>query len=202
MTATNDTRHPPRGSQWRPWDLHVHTPESLVHRYRANDPWSAFLDDLRRLPPGYVLGINDYLFVDGYERVKHEHQSGRLPNISAIFPVIEFRLDNLVGTHGHLNRINAHVIFSDDIPSTTICGQFINGLSTKYKLDVNSRADVDWEGIPTKEGLAEFGRKIRASTPADIQPTLERSDRLLGFNNLVVPLAAVNQQLQSSNNLP
>lgn len=190
--------HPPKGSQWRPWDLHVHTPASLVHRYKGDNVWQAFFDDLRGLPTGYVLGINDYLFVDGYERVQHEHESGGLPNIAAVFPVVEFRLDNLAGTHGHLNRINAHVIFSNDISPATIMGQFTNGLSTKYVLDPATGVNTEWEGLPTLEGLTEFGRRIRASTPDSIRHTLARSDLKLGFNNLVLPFAAIQDQLQLS----
>jgi lysophospholipid acyltransferase (LPLAT)-like uncharacterized protein len=30
----------PVGSQWRKWDLHVHTPASLTHEYRS---WDEFL---------------------------------------------------------------------------------------------------------------------------------------------------------------
>ena len=51
-----------RGSMWRKWDLHVHTPESLVHEYGGADPWPQFIDELEHLPPDIkVLGINDYL---------------------------------------------------------------------------------------------------------------------------------------------
>ena len=143
--------NPAIGSQWRRWDLHVHTPASLVHGYRSSgDPWDPFLSDLRDLPDGYVLGINDYLFVDGYERVLAELSSGRLPNIAAVFPVIEFRLNHLTGTDSHLNRINAHVIFSNSIEPDTIRSGFVAALSSKYKLDMSTGLDPDWEGIPTR----------------------------------------------------
>jgi hypothetical protein len=61
----------PRGSLWRKWDLHVHTPASLVHEYEGADPWPQFLDDLEKLPSEFkVIGINDYLFLDGYRRIR------------------------------------------------------------------------------------------------------------------------------------
>jgi len=51
-----------QGSSWSKWDLHVHTPDSLVHHYPGVDPWPQFLNDLEALPPEFkVLGINDYL---------------------------------------------------------------------------------------------------------------------------------------------
>lgn len=69
----------PRGSTWRKWDLHVHTPASIVHNYGGNDPWAQFIDDLETLPPEFkVIGINDYIFVDGYKRVLQERADGRL----------------------------------------------------------------------------------------------------------------------------
>ena len=62
------------GSTWRKGDLHVHTPASIVHNYPGEESaaWDAFLADIEALPPEFkVIGINDYLFVDGYERVLH-----------------------------------------------------------------------------------------------------------------------------------
>ena len=29
----------PRGSMWRKWDLHVHSPDSLFQEYSGADPW-------------------------------------------------------------------------------------------------------------------------------------------------------------------
>lgn len=53
---TND----PAGSTWKKWDLHVHTPSSVVHNYQGapDDAWEAFLLDLEALPPEFkVIGI-------------------------------------------------------------------------------------------------------------------------------------------------
>ena len=69
-----------KGSEWRKWDLHVHTPASLDHKYGGNDDatWEKFLTDLENLPEEFkVIGINDYFFIDGYERVLKE-KNGRV----------------------------------------------------------------------------------------------------------------------------
>ncbi|KKG15173.1 hypothetical protein EO98_15220 [Methanosarcina sp. 2.H.T.1A.6] len=68
----------PRGSEWRKWDLRVHTPASIVNSsYPGPGPWEAFLTDLEALPPEFkVIGINDYLFIDGYKRVREEKVKG------------------------------------------------------------------------------------------------------------------------------
>ena len=81
------------GSTWRKWDLHVHTPSSVVHNYPGAEAeaWEAFLLDLEALPADFkVIGINDYIFIDGYERVrKAKLEQDRLKNIDLILPVIE-----------------------------------------------------------------------------------------------------------------
>lgn len=58
-----------RGSEWRKWDLHVHTPSSICQNYGGDtdEAWERYIDDLESLPEEFsVLGINDYLFIDGY----------------------------------------------------------------------------------------------------------------------------------------
>ena len=55
------------GAVWRKWDLHVHTPCSIVQNYGGNTDaaWEDFICDLEKLPSEFkVIGINDYIFVD------------------------------------------------------------------------------------------------------------------------------------------
>ena len=100
----------------------------MVHNYpgaNQDEAWEAFLADLEALPPEFkAIGINDYIFIEGYERVrKAKRDQGRLQNIDLIFPVVEFRLDKFAGvvkkdehrkySQSDWNRINLHVIFDD-----------------------------------------------------------------------------------------
>ncbi|MDW5264652.1 MULTISPECIES: hypothetical protein [Acidobacteriaceae] len=97
----------PKGSVWRKWDLHVHTPASLIHHYDGTDPWPQFLNELANLPPEFkVIGINDYMLLDGYKRILAEKAAGKLTNIDLFLPFIEFRLDKLGGSQNHLSRVN------------------------------------------------------------------------------------------------
>ena len=63
-----------KGSEWNIWDLHVHTPASIFHRFgNADDVWETYILDLENLSPNFkVIGINDYFFIDGYERLLKE----------------------------------------------------------------------------------------------------------------------------------
>lgn len=86
-----------RGSEWRIWDLHVHTPASIKQHYGPNDEetWERFVSDLEALNPDIsVIGVNDYLFLDGYKRLLDYKKKGRLPNIQLLLPVIELRLSH------------------------------------------------------------------------------------------------------------
>jgi ABC-type lipoprotein export system ATPase subunit len=188
----------PRGSLWRKWDLHVHTPASLVHEYEGTDPWPQFLDDLEGLPAEFkVIGINDYLFLDGYRRILEERKNGRLANIDLILPVIELRLDKFGGSQGHMSRVNYHIIFSDELDPDLIEQQFLNALPTSYALTPqyeHFRATGQWKALPTKESLEDLGRRIIESVPdaerAKFGPPLQE-----GFNNLCLTLPAVQQAL-------
>ncbi|MDR2653423.1 MAG: hypothetical protein LBC68_14145 [Prevotellaceae bacterium] len=174
-----------RGSEWRKWDLHVHTPNSLFHNYHANetdDVWERYIKDLEALPREFkVLGINDYLFIDGYKKVLEYKQKGRLQNIDLILPVIELRLAKFCGNK-QLKRINFHIIFSNEISPDIIQAQFLNGLSASYKLDAGCN-QTQWGGVITKENLEELGKQIKASVPQTEIANYD-SDLVEGFNNL------------------
>jgi energy-coupling factor transporter ATP-binding protein EcfA2 len=173
------------GSQWRKWDLHVHTPESIENHYRGNsseEKWALFLTDLERLPIEVkVLGINDYLFIDGYRKILDYKAQGRLANIETIFPVIEFRVKKFAGNKD-FRRVNFHVIFSDDISCDTIQNQFLNTLQSKYKL-APGITGIEWNASITADSLADLGRRIKATVPLD-QLSSYGPDLVEGFNNL------------------
>jgi ABC-type lipoprotein export system ATPase subunit len=188
----------PRGSFWRKWDLHIHTPASLVHNYpgQGDAAWDAFLADLEGLPPEFkVIGVNDYIFLDGYRRLVKAKASGRLPNLNLILPVVELRIDKFGGTAGALSRLNFHVIFSNEVDAGLIEAQFINALVAQYKIDPDhADAAGDWKAIPTRESLADLGNKIIASAPSSEKgkygPAL-----LEGFNALNFPIGTVRDAL-------
>lgn len=173
------------GSEWNKWDLHIHTPLSIVQHY-GNDTeevWERYIKDIENLPPEFkVLGINDYLFLDGYERLKKEkEQNGRLQNINLILPVIEFRIEKFAGVEfSGLKRINLHVIFSDKLDIEIIKSQFLNTLEQSYSIESNSEK---WHRAITKDSLRDLGQKIIDSAPEE-QKQKYQSPLIEGFNNL------------------
>ena len=130
------------GTAWRIWDLHIHTPASIVQHYGADtdETWSRFIGELEALPQDVsVIGINDYWFLDGYQRVLEAKRRGRLQNLQAIFPVVEMRLDQFGGTDGNLSRVNLHVIFDPELDVELIRAQFIGALQPKIQLSPNQQ---------------------------------------------------------------
>jgi ABC-type lipoprotein export system ATPase subunit len=102
-----------RGSEWRKWDLHIHTPISIYQNYGGERNWDKFIEALENLPKDVkVIGITDYYFIDGYEKVMQYKSVGRLDNIDKIFPILEFRIDTFgSGNENKLQKINLHILF-------------------------------------------------------------------------------------------
>lgn len=193
-------RNDPKGANWRKWDLHVHTPASLRHNYPGGSEkaWEDFIDDLERLPEHFkVIGINDYIFIDGYRRVLDYKGSGRLKNIDLILPVIELRLDKFGGTNSSLSRVNFHIIFSNEVPPDHIESFFLNGLSREFQLSHTfDGKPLKWNAIVTQESLRDLGKMVKESVPAE-QLGKFGSDEIEGFNNINFAYENVLQLLES-----
>lgn len=193
-----------RGSTWKKWDLHVHTPESIIHHYpgQKEASWEAFLADLEALPPEFkVIGINDYLFVEGYERVLREKRLGRLGNIDLVLPVVELRMDKFGGVleqgadgkyvSSPWSRINLHVIF-DELDPALIREQFIAAISHQYTLVPGSKGQ--WGGVLTRDNLLALGEAIIASMPVPLRANAP-SPLKVGFDNLSVSYKGLHEVL-------
>ena len=173
-----------QGSEWRRWDLQVHTPLSIVNNYGGD--WDRFIRELEALPPEFkVLGINDYLFLDGYKRVLEYKNEGRLQNIDLLLPVVEFRIQKYAGIEfGQLKRMNLHVIFSNDVTPETIQSQFLNSLEGSYALTPGI-SEPTWDGTVTRKSLSDLGKAIKRSIPNELLRDYG-SDEREGFNSLNV----------------
>lgn len=177
----------PRGSTWEKCDLHIHTPLSIVQKYGGDteEVWEKFISDLENLPQEFkIIGINDYLFIDGYKKVIEYKKNGRLPNIDLILPVLEFRLKKFAGSQSKLRRINFHVLFSNELTPDVIEQQFLNAFTSKYKLSPGYEG-MTWSGVITKESLADLGRNIKSTVPPG-KLYQYGSDLEEGFNNLTL----------------
>lgn len=189
---------PNSGSVWRKWDLQIHTPFSHTSEYLGEteeEKWKNFIKGLEELPKDVkVIGINDYLFLDGYKKVIEYKNNGRLKNIDVIFPVVEFRLKEFVGNE-QLRKINYHVIFAEQgiLDIDTIEAQFLFCFRSSCNLDLNDVNGATWGGVVTKESLIDLGKHIYESTPEDKRESGNHFE--IGFNNISYSLDKLKECL-------
>jgi ABC-type lipoprotein export system ATPase subunit len=161
-----------RGSEWRKWDLHIHTPNSICQEYgNTQENWDKFINALENLPDNVkVIGITDYYFIDGYEKVMHyKLNNDRLKNIDKIFPVLEFRIDTFVsGNENNLQKINLHIIFDlneNDISNeiNKVKNEFIRHIPVT-KLDKHKTKCLSLESL-TQEGENDLQKGFSSLIP-------------------------------------
>lgn len=168
------------GSVWRKWDLHIHTPKSIIQNYGGDGEkaWDDFVNKLASLPPEIkVIGITDYLFCDGYEYLLSRRSE--FPNIELMIPNIEFRLDTFSGTENNNKRHNFHVLFDPVVEIEDIRGQLLNCLSKGYKI----QDKAEWQQTPTKKSLESLGKLIKDSAPPN-NSIRRKTDLEAGFDNI------------------
>ncbi|MCG7394261.1 AAA family ATPase [Microvirga sp. ACRRW] len=103
----------PRGSEWRRWDLHVHTPGTALNDQFGPRGWEAYLEAIEGQTEVRVIGVTDYLTVGNYSVMRRYKEQGRLRNIELLVPNIEFRLAPQT-TSGQ--SLNAHLLISPEEP--------------------------------------------------------------------------------------
>ncbi|MDG2945906.1 hypothetical protein P7M32_05620 [Bisgaard Taxon 10/6] len=112
-----------RGSIWNQWDLHIHTPASFHwngekfngdkgHDNKLIDEMIAALNAAE----SEVFAIMDYWTFDGWFKLQERLQETGAPKLEkTVFPGIELRLAAPMK-----GRLNAHVIFSDEIEKQSL----------------------------------------------------------------------------------
>lgn len=160
----------PKGSEWRKWDLHVHTPFSYLDNHFGDD----FGNYVRQLFKKALekditaIGITDYFTVEGYKKLKNEYLNNdeRMKELSfgddeikkirriLLLPNIEFRLNKLVGS----SRINFHVIFSDEVKIDDIEENFLREIKFVYEGTPQNEDEKRPLSIPN---LQDLGKRLK-----------------------------------------
>lgn len=107
-----------RGSEWRRWDLHIHTPGTQKNdQFEGSSPeekWERYYkciaeyigDGSDPAKSIAVMGITDYMSVDNYKKVVEDK---RLPeSIKLLIPNVEMRIAPIART----SPINVHCLFN------------------------------------------------------------------------------------------
>ena len=93
-----------KGSEWRRWDLHLHTASSYDYKYKGEDADELLCKALRENNI-YAVAITDHFQIDA-KRIRHLRELA--PEI-VFFPGVELRTDK--GS----NNLHFNLIFSDQM---------------------------------------------------------------------------------------
>lgn len=151
----------PKGSEWRLWDLHIHTPASYCYQggrfstMNTDEKSAAISQIISNMNESdvAVYAINDYFTFDGYLELKSAHDDGDIID-KTLFPAIELRIEAATP-----KRMNIHVLFSNELTLQDL-SDFKNALTVK---NVNRPL--------SEESLRGFARQLGADKA-----------RLHGFN--------------------
>lgn len=115
-----------RGSEWRKWDLHVHTPfTKLNNNYRKEENvWDLFCEKLEKSDIS-VFGITDYFSIENYITFISKFNSKYPSSKKVFFPNIEFRIDS---KNKDTDHIQVHILFSKKKETTEKIKGFLDRL--------------------------------------------------------------------------
>jgi hypothetical protein len=169
-----------RGSIWRKWDLHVHSPASKLHNEFTS--WDDYFEALESLTDISVLGITDYYSIEGFLKVNEYKKAGGLKNIDLILPNVEMRIDTVTSRE---RPINLHIIFSPDIVDY-LEDKFFRELKYEFGGQTFSCIYSD---------LIELGKMTKGSTISDEVALRE------GMNQFKVSIDRLNNVLQQNSSI-
>lgn len=189
-----------RGSEWRRWDLHVHTPETVKNNQYVGATTAEKWDNFYKAIDDYigdgsdpvkniaVIGITDYLSIENYLKVKKEN---RLPKtVKLILPNVELR----IMPPSRNEPVNMHCIFNPEFVSN-LEDRFFSRLEFRYgigdrkfnasrrqliELGRLTKSDLADEDVAYKEGIDKFIISI------DNLCSIFESDRELRENTILI----------------
>lgn len=160
-----------RGSEWRQWDLHVHTPASFHWKGEKfdSDPNSltnrSLVDEMiaaiNASPPA-VFALMDYWTFDGWFALKRRLKDADAPKLhKKVFPGIELRLMAPMKTQN--GRLNAHVLFSDQTAD-----QILQDFKATLRLALTNRPLSNAALISFAQGASDDQLKLHAFKKASM----------------------------------
>lgn len=137
-----------RGSEWRKWDLHIHTPGTAKNDHYGNsdEVWERYIDALEKSDVT-VFGITDYFSISNYIKVQEYQKQGRLKG-KFLLPNVEMRIYPVTDKS---KLINIHAIFDPFLDVADIEREFFRQLQFTY-------FDASYSCIDTD--LAKLGRIV------------------------------------------
>jgi ABC-type lipoprotein export system ATPase subunit len=185
----------PRGSIWRKWDLHVHTPESALSN-NFGDDFEAYAKKFFMAAVNAnvaVVGVTDYFGIWGYKQLKRiqmekldelfpEGDTASKAIKILLLPNIELRLDLLIDS----NRVNFHILFSDEVDCDDIEENFLHEIKVLYE---GGPQGADDARKLSKRTLSQIGSDLKQEHP------FQGTDLEVGMMNSFVSHVQVSEIL-------
>lgn len=145
----------PRGSNWRKWDLHVHTPGTKKNdQYRMDDGtdvWDAFCKKIEESDV-QAIGITDYFSADSYFNFLGKFGAKYPDSEKAFFPNIELCTNDVVNAGNE--EVNLHLIFNPSAPEMEAkIRTFLQNLKTNKT--ISGGRNVKASELSTREDYEE-----------------------------------------------
>lgn len=126
----------PRGSEWRKWDLHIHSPGTKLNdqfKQSGGDVWGAYCHKLETSDV-QAFGITDYFSVETYFDTVREFKKRYPLSGKVFFPNIELRTNDVVNKGNE--EVNVHLIFNPYRPDYELkIATFLQNLKTNKTVD-------------------------------------------------------------------
>lgn len=159
-----------RGSEWRQWDLHVHSPASFHWGGTRFEPGGTDSEKNRGLLDEMIVALNqakpavfavmDYWTFDGWFALKKRLREAGSPQLQkTIFPGIELRLAAPTTC-----RLNAHVLFSDEVAD-----QVLHDFKANLDVEIIQRSLSDAALIELARTISQDVLKVHGIKKADVE---------------------------------
>lgn len=155
----NNQKFPyPKGSEWRKWDLHMHTPASFHYDYHGGDAFDKIIEKMNQSDIA-VFAITDYFTLEGYKELRKRKDK----ITKTVFPGIELRLeDSLLPSRHTRNKdkgksdipINVQIIFDNDEDIFSRIEEYVFSLEFK---DFHNQTNA-----LKKENIIKLGKQINS----------------------------------------
>jgi ABC-type cobalamin/Fe3+-siderophores transport system ATPase subunit len=160
----------PKGSEWRKWDLQLHTPFTKLndgYKVSSGDIWDKFCDEVEKSDV-YGIGITDYFAIDNYFIFKDKFYKKYPSSSKVFFPNIELRLNESVNVSQE--EVNLHLVFRPETKKSDM-ESFLSNLDSERtdpkgkKLSCSQFTSTDYvSATVTRESITQafektFGKK-------------------------------------------
>jgi ABC-type lipoprotein export system ATPase subunit len=178
----------PRGSEWRKWDLHLHSPGTrLSDQYQVQDEKDKWTEYCRLLHESEVhaFGITDYFSADGYFATVTAYRKQYPSCQKLLLPNVELRTNEIVNKEGQ--HVHIHLLFNPFQP------KYKENISKVLGLLETNRTDGNRRNITVAELSEKLDLEAATTTKESISAALKKTfGSTADITDYVLVICAVN----------